>query len=212
LNENASIADLNALVATANACKVAAICVFPDQLQHCPSSQVLKATVINFPTGNQATECVLNDLHMAIVDYHADEIDYVFPYAQYLAGHQAQALDAYREVYGLCQQHQRPCKVILETGALPSAAVVYQLSRELIDVGCDFLKTSTGKIATGATITAVTAILSAIKDSGVWCGIKVSGGIRTFTAAHDFIELAQYTLGLTVDKRWFRIGTSGLSE
>ena len=56
------------------------------------------------------------------------------------------------------------------------------------------------------------AILAAITDMQSDCGIKVSGGIRTFAKAREFIELATHMRQLEIDKHWFRIGSSGLSD
>ncbi|MDP3704638.1 MAG: deoxyribose-phosphate aldolase [Legionellaceae bacterium] len=211
LNETASMTDIDNLVTKAVQNQVAAICVYPHHLTTIPNISTLKrATVANFPTGNQSNDRVLANIHDAITQYHADEIDYVFPYQIYLAGQTSDALAACHTAYQLCKQHQRTFKVIMETGAFPSSELIYQLSLELIHQGCDFLKTSTGKITTGATIPAAFAILSAIHDTQSSCGIKISGGIKTYDQARQYVSLAQHVLGLDAKKDWFRIGTSGL--
>lgn len=211
LNEEASMTDIDRLVTKARQHRVAAICVYPKHLSTIPNIATLKrATVANFPTGNQPNDTVLSNINATITHYHADEIDYVFPYQAYLAGQKSCALAACHDAYQLCKQHQRTFKVILETGAFPSLDLIYQLSLELMNQGCDFLKTSTGKITTGATIPAAFAILAAIYDAKSSCGIKISGGIKTFDQARQYIHLAEHMLGVDVDKHWFRIGTSGL--
>ena len=74
----------------------------------------------------------------------------------------------------------------------------------------DFLKTSTGKIATGATIPAAVAMLLAISDSNTPCGIKFSGGIKTKEQASLYMRLAEHMRGVTTNKQWFRFGMSQL--
>ena len=87
---------------------------------------------------------------------------------------------------------------------------IYQLCIELLTSQCDFLKTSTGKIPQGASLPAVFAILSAIKDSGKTCGIKISGGIKNPQQARNFAYLAELIMQKKISKDWFRIGASNL--
>ena len=209
LNSHTTTDDISNLTIKGEQHHVAALCVFPQHLDLIPiSSSITRATVINFPSGNEPHHLVLQAVQQIATHHRIDEIDYVFPYQTYLNGDSAYALSCSAEVYQRCKQHGLTFKVILETGALPSSEVIYQLSRDVINSGCDFLKTSTGKIATGATIPAATAMLSAIVDSKKSCGIKLSGGIRTIEQATDYIQLAEAILGMTVNKHWFRIGAS----
>lgn len=212
LDEEASLEDLEQLAETAHQEHVAAICVFPQHLPCIPKLDgIQRATVVNFPGGNQVHQKVLQDMEDAIVQQQADEIDYVFAYTAYLDGQHATALAWCHEAYQLCQTHGRLFKVILETGAIPTPNMVYQLSADVIQAGCDMLKTSTGKIAVGATLPAVFAMLTAIQNHKPTCGIKCSGGIKTIANASAFIHLAEKVLDKKVDKSWFRIGASTLS-
>ena len=166
------------------------------------------ATVVNFPSGNESHDNVLHSIKDAITLHKADEIDYVFPYQTYLAGDTEIALSNCASAYQQSKQQGAIFKVILETGALPSLDIIYQLSVNIIENGCDFLKTSTGKIATGATLPAAFAMLKAIVDTKIPCGIKLSGGIKTQEQAHQYMRLAQDMTGLKLNKHWFRLGTS----
>lgn len=209
LDEQATPETIAKLVSNALHLQVAAICVYPKHLRFIPST-LTRATVLNFPSGQQSHQNILKELSQILEENLADEIDYVFPYTDYLSGHSAEALTMCHEIYQICVAHQRKLKVILETGALPSAEIIHQLSLEIIQQGCHFLKTSTGKMTTGATLEAASAILSAIKTLGRPCGIKISGGIRSEEQAKDYIRLAEDRLKRSVDADWFRIGTSGL--
>lgn len=213
LDARATSLDINALAEKAKQYQVASICVYPEHLNYLPPTLAIKrATVVNFPTGDQPLHQVLKTVEDLANHHKTDEIDYVFPYQAYLAGKQIEALADCHEVYQLCKKHGLIFKVILETGALPSMDVIYQLSVDVIKSGCDFLKTSTGKIAVGASLAAAFAILSAIKETQSPCGIKLSGGIKTLEQALPFMRLAEQMLGKKVDNSWFRFGASSLLE
>ena len=109
----------------------------------------------------------------------------------------------------------RLLKVILETGALNDADVP-GAARLAIEHGADFVKTSTGKIPTGATLEAARLMLAAISEAaagGRAVGLKPSGGIRTFDEAMAYIDLADSVMG----DGWstsstFRFGATGLLD
>lgn len=211
LELTASVETLNDLAAKANQHQVAALCIFPEQLSKIAIPLTVKcATVVNFPEGKQSPKAVLSAINQIITEAKADEIDYVFHYELYFSGQKKAALSACEQAYQLCQQANIGFKIILETAALPSLEAIYQLSRILIAQGCDFLKTSTGKITQGATLAAAFAILKAIKESQSSCGLKVSGGIKTPEQAYGYINLAQKLLEKEIDPSWFRIGASSL--
>ncbi|USQ12870.1 deoxyribose-phosphate aldolase [Legionella lytica] len=210
LDEEASSASLSQLKHDACENQVAAVCVYG---KHLPSFQQLGAielaTVVNFPDGNEELNQVLDSIHTAI-ELNATEIDYVLPYRFYLEGRKDDALTQCQAVINLCKQENRTLKIILETGAFAKLQNIYEVSNQLIELGCNFLKTSTGKIPQGASLPAVFTMLTAIKDSSSQCGIKISGGVKTPTQAANYAKLAELVLGKPIDKRWFRIGASSL--
>ena len=213
LDSQATPDEIAALSTKAAQHHVAALCVLPQHLDLIPTTNTIpRATIVNFPSGNEPHHHVLQAIDNIAAHHHVNEIDYVFPYQSYLSDNSAYALSCTTEIYQRCKQHGLLFKVILETGALPSSDMIYQLSLDVINAGCDFLKTSTGKIAIGATIPAATAMLSAIIESKKTCGIKLSGGIRTIEQAISYIQLAEDMMGLNVNNRWFRIGASGLLD
>ncbi len=111
-----------------------------------------------------------------------------------------------------CREHNLILKVILEVVAIPSLAKLYEISSQVIKLGCDFLKTSTGKLPEQASTDHIATLLKAIKDSNTQCGIKIAGGIKDFNQAKKMILLAQKIVQRTVNKQWFRIGSSQLLE
>lgn len=169
------------------------------------------ATVINFPHGSEELTISLESIEKAI-ELGASEIDYVFPYQMFLQGQKQKALNQCHAIAQLCKKNELILKIILETGSFPDIKTIYNASNELIESGCDFIKTSTGKISTGASLSAAFAILSAIRDTGTSCGIKVSGGIRKPQQAYNYAILAELMIGKQINKNWFRIGASSLLE
>jgi len=213
LDGQATKEDIQALARKAANQQVAAICIFPNHLSHLPANYPIKrATVVNFPEGNEEISHVLSSIEIIASRHEADEIDYVFPYQHALAGQEHEALLHCQYAYECTKQHGLTFKVILETGAFDSMNMIYNLSLSIIRQGCDFLKTSTGKIAVGATPSAAFAILSAIRDSQLSCGIKLSGGIRTIEDASLYLRLAEHMLQKRPEKSWFRIGASSLLD
>jgi deoxyribose-phosphate aldolase len=102
-------------------------------------------------------------------------------------------------------------KVILESGALAEAAVIRAASELALDAGADFIKTSTGKVAMGATPEAARVMLETLRDRGGRAGFKVSGGVRRLEDAALYLALADEILGAGwATPAHFRIGASAL--
>lgn len=195
--------------------EVAAVCVysrFVKLAKKClENTQVNIATVVNFPSGDQKLEAVLQETKQAIAD-GADEIDLVIPYKEYLAGDTETTSQFVSECKKVCGPNIT-LKVILETGALQQPEIITQASIDAIEAGANFLKTSTGKIAVGATIDAAELMLTAIKQSGKLVGFKASGGIRTVEQASQYLQLAGIIMGQDwVTPKTFRFGASSLLQ
>ncbi|WGF88926.1 deoxyribose-phosphate aldolase [Marinivivus vitaminiproducens] len=190
---------------------VAAVCLWPRFVPaakaHLAGSGIAVATVVNFPDGRDDPPAVRDALERVLAD-GADEIDLVMPYAAVRTGDRRSAesllADARATVPGTT-----PLKVILESGALDGASL--RLAGEIaLDAGADFLKTSTGKIATGATPEAAEIMLATIADRGNRAGFKASGGVRRPEGALAFYEQASRWMRGAPDAARFRIGASGL--
>ena len=102
-------------------------------------------------------------------------------------------------------------KVILESGLYPDQERLAAAADVAIQAGGDFLKTSTGKVGTGATLEAAAVMLSRIAASGLPVGFKASGGVREPAAAAAYLVLAESILGQGWAKpETFRVGASSL--
>ena len=198
---------------------VAAVCIYPKFVRLAKTfflnTPVKVATVINFPKGTSSIETVLIEINQALQD-GAQEMDVVFPYLRYLEGDKKYA----RSFVAACRAASSDdilLKVILETGALQDPALISEACWDVFSAGADFVKTSTGKMETGATRSAAEAMLSVIKEKSMHSqkrlGLKISGGIRDVQQAAQYIELAQTIMGKEwVTKDTFRIGASKLVD
>lgn len=196
--------------------EVAAVCIYPqfisaarESLRTHPTIKI--ATVANFPSGTLPLEHVLTEIKTALTA-GANEIDVVMPYPAYLAGDTnvlAPFVTACKQACG-----DYVLKVILESGAFNNQQQLADASRTAIVAGADFIKTSTGKIAEGATPAAAETMLNVIRELHPThpAGFKAAGGIRTPEQANTYVQLAAKIMG----KHWispatFRIGTSRLA-
>jgi deoxyribose-phosphate aldolase len=193
---------------------VAAVCVYPQFVKQVVAAlhetPVKIATVVNFPEGDDSLESITHSIQRALND-GANEIDLVFPYSRYLAGEESYAKEFLNVCKSVCGDHT--LKVILETGALDDLKTIADVSELAIEAGADFLKTSTGKMAIGATLTAATVMLQTIKSASRSVGFKVSGGVRTISQALEYIALAEKIMDVGwVTSEHFRIGASQLVD
>ena len=103
-------------------------------------------------------------------------------------------------------------------GELKSSDLIRKAAEDALQHGADFLKTSTGKTPGGASLEAARVLLQVIKAAGEAgstraCGLKISGGVRTFEDALGYIRLVEDVLPDSADflkPETFRFGVSGL--
>lgn len=193
---------------------VAAVCAYPQfvplMYQLLGNTSINIVTVANFPTGNDDLKTTLGAIQQGLHD-GANEIDIVMPYQAYLAGEHTLVKNFIASCKQACGKNI--LKVILETGALQKPAIISNASRDAIAAGADFIKTSTGKIAVGATFEAATSILTTIKSANKPVGFKASGGIRTTQDAACYLQLAESIMGTPwPTPQTFRLGTSTLLD
>jgi deoxyribose-phosphate aldolase len=198
---------------------VAAVCVYPSMVRHAKrhvaGGPVRVASVATaFPSGQAPLKTRLAEVREAVRD-GADEIDMVINRGAFLAGDVETVraeIAAVREACGTAT-----LKVILETGELESydniRAASFLAMRELR--AGDFIKTSTGKTSSNATLSNNQVMLDAIRDfylsGGPPIGMKPAGGIRTAKQALQFLIAVKETLGdewLTNTR--YRFGASAL--
>jgi deoxyribose-phosphate aldolase len=195
----------------------AAVCVYPSLVGVArgalAGTGVKTASVATaFPSGQASLEVKLRDTEDAVAA-GADEIDMVISREAFLAGEDHRVMEEIVRVKEACGDAH--LKVIIETAELGSYDHVRHASMISMEAGADFIKTSTGKAASGATPGVVLVMLETIRDyaerSGRAVGMKAAGGVSTSKAALQRLVLVKETLGdewLTPDR--FRIGASSL--
>lgn len=198
---------------------VAAICVYPNmaEIVHdtLEADRVKIACVSGgFPSSQTFTEVKIAETAMAL-HAGADEIDIVISVGKFLSGDYEGMCDEIQELKDVCGD--KHLKVILETGALGTAANIKKASILAMYSGADFIKTSTGKEKPAATPEAAYVMCQAIKEyfleTGRKIGFKPAGGINTVEDAINYYTIVKELLG----KEWltnelFRIGTSRLAN
>ncbi|MDF1795681.1 MAG: deoxyribose-phosphate aldolase [Coxiellaceae bacterium] len=193
---------------------VAAVCIFPQWVEIAKEalegSPVRVATVVNFPQPTLSIDEIQQKIEAAI-EHGADELDVVMPYDLLAQGGQARVEKILQRCREACGHHI--LKIIIESGALQSGELIQQATQLVVDSGADFVKTSTGKVPVGATLSAVESMLKVLQASGATTGIKLSGGIRTVVSAYEYVQLIERYLGVDVlQSARFRIGASQLLQ
>ncbi|MGH1337329.1 MAG: deoxyribose-phosphate aldolase [Aureispira sp.] len=197
--------------------QVGAVCLYPAFVATAKaalegSSIPVASVAAGFPTGLLPLSWRLAEIRGAVAA-GAAEIDIVAP-RHYSLSKDWEGL--YKELLSM----REACggallKVILETGHLPDLETIAGASRVAILAGADFIKTSTGKEAVGATLEAGIVMAQQIRAhevaTGLRVGLKPAGGIRRAQQALQWLMLVQKELGTAwEDPRYFRIGASSL--
>ena len=196
---------------------VAAVCVYHDMLAS--AKDALKPTEINlaavstgFPAGLSPLPLRLQEIEYS-VDSGANEIDIVISRRHVLEGN-------WEELYKEVKMFREKCgdahmKTILATGELGNLSNIAKASQVCMMAGADFIKTSTGKEPTNATLPVSLVMVRMIRnfynETGIRIGFKAAGGISDTKTALLYMTMIQEELG----RRWlepdlFRFGASSL--
>lgn len=151
-------------------------------------SGVKVCTVVGFPLGQMSTRAKAAETRIAVED-GADEIDMVINVGALKDGDYETVREDIRQVKEACKDAL--LKVIIETCLLTQdeKRKACELSKE---AGADFVKTSTGFSAGGATQEDVSLMRGIVGDS---MGVKASGGIRDRQTAEKMLKAGASRLG-----------------
>ena len=198
---------------------VAAICVYPNFALTVKNTLEVDGVNIacvsaGFPSSQTFVEVKIAETAMAIME-GATEIDIVISIGKFLNGDYEGMCEEIQEIKDVCKEHH--LKVILETGALGSAANIKKASILSMYSGADFIKTSTGKQQPAATPEAAYVMCEAIKEyydlTGNKVGFKPAGGINTVNDALVYYTIVKEILGEEwLANEFFRLGTSRLAN
>jgi deoxyribose-phosphate aldolase len=148
------------------------------------------ATVIGFPFGYSTVKAKLAEVEQAIAD-GADELDIVINLIALKGGRWPLLEEEMRVLTERTHANQKLVKVIIESGVLMDEEII-RCCEVYSRVGVDFLKTSTGYAAVGATVGAVRLMRQHL-PAGI--RIKASGGIRDAAFARELIAAGADRLG-----------------
>lgn len=153
-------------------------------------SGVKTCCVVGFPLGASPTAVKVTESAIAI-GAGANEIDMVLAVGLLKGGDAQAVLDDVRGVAEACHSGGAILKVILEMGLLSQREKILAclLSQ---DAGADFVKTSTGFFAGGATVADVELMRRVV---GPRMGVKAAGGVRSLEDAHAMLKAGATRLG-----------------
>ncbi len=197
--------------------KVAAVCVYYQMIKYAKPSLTesninLAAVSTGFPAGMVPFELKLSEIRSAI-EAGADEIDIVISREHVLTGN-------WQELYNEVKNFKNACgsihlKAILAVGDLETLRNVAKASWVCMMAGADFIKTSTGKESSNASLYTSLVMCRAIRNyyeqTGVKVGYKPAGGISKAREALQYLILVKEELGDEwLKKELFRFGASSL--
>ncbi|HXE31531.1 MAG TPA: deoxyribose-phosphate aldolase [Terriglobales bacterium] len=172
----------------------AAVCVNPAWVAAAAArlrgTPVAVVAAIGFPLG-AGLSSVLRCEAAECLKLGADELDMVINLGALKSGRDAQVEGEIRGVTALAHGAGGRVKVILECGRLNAGEKVHAC-RLALAAGADFVKTSTGFGASGATVEDVALLRATVGDRA---GVKAAGGIRTWAEAAALLQAGASRLG-----------------
>jgi deoxyribose-phosphate aldolase len=176
--------------------EVASVCVRPVDVARAKAilqgSEVAVGTVIGFPHGSSTTATKVAESRRAIED-GATELDMVINIGALKSGRDEDVRDDIAAVVGVAHEAGAIVKVIFENAYLDSDEIV-RACRAAEAAGADFVKTSTGFAATGATHEDLRLMRETVSPN---IQVKAAHGVRTLDALLEVMELGVTRIGAT---------------
>ena len=191
LSQTATWDEISAVIDDGIKFKTASVCIPPSFVRRAANyadGKVKICTVIGFPNGYSTTKTKLYETREALAA-GADEIDMVVNIGEVKAAHYDAVCDEIKILKAACGK--KVLKVIIETCLLTEEEKI-AMCRVVSDAGADYIKTSTGFSAAGATPEDIELFAKHIAP-GV--KIKAAGGISSLEDAENFIKLGASRLG-----------------
>ena len=179
---------------------VASVCILPFFLEECAAmlagTTVIPCTTIAFPHGCQATVVKIAETLQAIKD-GAKELDMVVNISRVISEDWYGVGEDIHAVVNIAHDNEVKVKVIFENALLNDQQKI-TLCELCGDLGADWVKTSTGYGATGATLEDV-RLMREYSPSRVQ--IKASGGVRDLDDLLKFRSLGVSRVGASATKK-----------
>ena len=171
--------------------QTASVCIppcFVKRAKEYVGDKVAICTVIGFPNGNMTKATKVFETEDA-VENGADEIDMVINIGDVKAGDYEKVLEEICAIKKACSG--KLLKVIIETCLLTDEEKI-KMCEVVTESGADYIKTSTGFSASGATFEDVRLMREHV---GADVKVKAAGGISSVADAEQFMELGADRLG-----------------
>lgn len=169
----------------------ASVCIPPcyvEEAKKYVGNKLKICTVIGFPNGYNSTAVKVFETKDAI-EKGADEIDMVINIGALKAGRDTQVCDEIRQIKQACGD--KILKVIIETCLLTEEEKV-RACKIVTEAGADYIKTSTGFSAAGATLPDVILMKANVGENVL---VKAAGGISGLEDAENFLNAGASRLG-----------------
>jgi deoxyribose-phosphate aldolase len=188
-------AELTAGCELAQAYHVASVCIKPSSVplaaRLLQGSDVLVGTVVGFPHGSSTTRVKVYEARQALEE-GAAELDMVINIGWLCSGEDQRVEDDIRAVVSEAAGTAL-VKVILENAYLTDEEK-RRGCRIVEAAGADFVKTSTGFAATGATLDDLRLMRASVSPH---VQVKAAGGVRTLDALLDVLNTGTTRVGAT---------------
>lgn len=194
LSPEATSRDIIALCAEAKRYAFCSVMVNPSRVTLAAAqvhgSPVKVGTVIGFPLGANLTVTKLAEAEAAAQN-GAQELDMVINIGALKSGDRVLVQTEIRSLAKMAHAHGAILKVIIETALLNQEEKILACALAA-DAGIDFVKTSTGFAASGATAADV-ALMRGVVGHDI--GVKAAGGIRTAAQLSEMVEAGANRIG-----------------
>jgi len=175
---------------------VASVCVRPVDVRRAATildgSDVKVGTVIGFPHGSSTTAAKVYEAHRALDD-GAAELDMVIDIGALKSGRDLDVRTDIAAVVEAAHAGGAIVKVIFENHYLTPDEIV-RACRLTEAAGAEFVKTSTGFAASGATHEDLALMRRSVSDR---VQVKAAGGVRTLDALIEVMNLGVTRIGAT---------------
>ena len=173
---------------------IASVCILPYYVEECAimlmGTSVIPATAISFPHGCQSTVVKISEALKAIDD-GAEELDLVINTSRAVSEDLYGVGEDIHAIVNLAHKRSVKVKVIFENALLTDPQKI-ELANLCGDLRADWIKTSTGVGATGATAEDVRLMREHAPDT---VQVAASGGIKTLDDVLKYRELGCTRIG-----------------
>jgi len=153
-------------------------------------TSVKVGTVVGFPLGANLTVTKLAEAETAAQN-GAHDLDMVINIGALKSGDRVLVQTEIRSLAQVAHEHGAILKVILENALLTQEEKILACALSA-EAGADFVKTSTGFAASGATAADVALMRGVV---GTEVGVKAAGGIRTAAHVVEMVEAGANRIG-----------------